>query len=1174
MTKQRERPLALLIAIAIFIVYLALAVGLAVKGSSIGLSGDKLLIVELSLFCVLLILILLSKFFEAILLLIASLRATRWFMRYDAEKASPPGGTADNLRSQDSAGSAKALQTALVHRFGLRWRHRARWILVAGERSVVDRIAPGLSTSGWQMIQGAVLLHGCHDDGQPDVEWLRKLRRLRRHRPVDAVVACTEVLGPARTPFDAEGMAQRLVLQARTLCWSAPVYLVDAVRCTGNISAYDASIGVTWSDRRSNSAELETTLTNLAGSLAGNGVARLARDPLDRAAAEMSQHIERFRAALRVLLDTVGTSGFWRSDVHGLLFAPICVEQVEDADREVSEQAFALPSYDALWKSVLTHSRAIYGRRVGVSLSSAAAYGVIVVLGIFVAGTLLSGFVNRSMVRTDAGTLESLSSAKDPEQRLQALNALDKQLDTLEIRSKEGAPLYTRFGLNHDAALYQRLWPAYLNAASRVLIVPIKAKLENRLSQLASLSDAEIASGGNAQVQAAYDTLKTYLMLANPEHADATFLTTQLLATNEPARQQNATLTQGAWEDLRQHAIAFYASHLKHGASPALTPDAALIASARQTIIGVRGIQNSTDAIYQQIIDETKPKYPPLTLAGILGDHPSRGLFGTSATVPGVFTRAAWEERIPKAIDEASEHHTVAGDWVLSDAKADNTSPSALKAELRQRYFDDYFRAWAQFLNGIRWQDASSLSGTVDQLTLLGDPQRSPLVALMDAIVYQAGAGASTQTLSDSLITKAQQLVGADEKDPSKRAQARITPLAEAFGPVLRLTGSDLVAAASVNGKGVPQPVGDLSLPRYLERVTAMRLRTQQMMSSPDPDAMSRAAAQAMLQGKTSDIADSRDYASRVSASLGERWAGFGKLFEAPFDQTWQVVVRPASASLNDIWRTAILADWNRNFASRYPFADSDNDASLPDLARFLRLDNGVIAQFVATQLAGIIERQGDHWAAAQGANQGALTLDPAFLIALNKLTRVSTVMFPSGDAHVRFDLRGVPTPGVTEMTFVLAGRTFKYFNQQEEWMPFEWPGQSLENVTHLEWETAQGGLRSALDAQGRFGVIRLLERAKVTQQDSARYLLSWTPDQSQALPLSVQMRAEGGAGPLDVLVLRHFALPERVFLVNNPAKTKATSAASNPPPLPPGAFTAANQLGIPLPQGATTEMH
>jgi type VI secretion system protein ImpL len=557
-----------------------------------------------------------------------------------------------------------------------------------------------------------------------------------------------------------------------------------------------------------------------------------------------------------------------------------------------------------------------------------------------------------------------------------------------------------------------------------------------------------------------------------------------------------------------------------------------------------------------------------------------------------VFTRAAWDERVSKAIDDASEQHNVAGDWVLrpegsalggAERKTTDTASSALKTELRRRYFDDYARAWALFLNSLRWQSAPTLSATADQLTLLGDPQRSPLVALMNALVYQAGAGANAQSLADNLISKAQQLVGANEKDPSKASQTRtqLAPLAAAFGPILRLTGSDLVSGvfgAPANGKATAllASTGDLSLARYLERVTAMRLKASQIVSSADPDAMARLAAQAVLQGKTSDIADSRDYASRLAASLGEQWSGFGALFRAPFDQAWHVVVQPAASSLNEIWRSAIVTGWNTAFGGRYPFADSGNDASLPEMARFMRPDNGVITQFVATQLAGVVERQGDHWVAAQGADQGALTIDPAFLTSLNKLTRISTVLFPSGDAHVRYELQAVPTPGVTDMKFLLSGRELHYFNQKQEWMPFEWPGQSLENLSHIEWQTERGGLRTALDSPGRFGLIRLLERAKVSQQDSARYLLTWTPDTSQGIPLKVQLRSEAGAGPLDVLELRHFTLPARVFAggaVEAAPKRSAVNLPPQPPPLPPSAIAAAKDAEMPLPHGTLLKL-
>ncbi|MGU7839180.1 ImcF-related family protein [Burkholderia sp. AW33-5] len=1167
----------LFIGIAVVIIFLALGIAVWVKGTRYGWSRDTRIIAELSLFSVLLVVILLVKYLEGALLWIASLRAARWFARYGASKRATSVDQYDPDESPGQVDGAAMLRNNLRDRHGWRWRYRDRWVLVAGDEPLVKRLAPGLADAGYAITGDTVLLYAKQTSNTLDAEWLDQIRRLRRRRPVDAIVAVTRNRSTAHAPFDADNLSQRLARHARALHWAAPAYLLNVTDFGDETSSPDEAIGFTWVNACIKADEIDASLGDLAYNLADVGVVRLTKDAGDRYPAELSRHISDMRVALSRLVLQTAQSRVWRHAVHGVLFAPLfkARELAPPASGAPEDDELPLgPQHRTIWQMVAEHSRKIHGRRVGFSLSTMAAWLTTTLIGMWIVGTMVSGFTNRATIQAAGDTLTKLSGTQDRTQAMLTLDRLDKQIDTLEVHRRDGAPWLTRFGLNRDGALLDALWPRYADVASRILVAPIRQKLEERLHQLASLSDAEIASGGNAQVQAAYDTLKAYLMLAKPERAVASFLTPQLAATAAPVRPGNSPLSSGAWEDLRQHTIAFFADHLGRGGLPAITPDLGLVASTRQTVIGVRGIQNSTDAVYQQILDDAKAKYPPVSLATLLGDTTSRGLFNTTATVPGVFTRAAWDERIAKAIDEASERQNAAGDWVLSDVKTTQATPSTLKTDLRQRYFDDYARAWALFLNGLRWQPAATLSATADQLTLLGDPQRSPLVALMNAVVYQAGTGANAQSLADNLINKAQQLVGGSEKDPSKQAQPQLAPLATVFGPILRLTGSDLMSGSPGNGKAAAQlaATGDLSLARYLERVTAMRLKASQIVSGADPDAMARLAAQSVLQGKTSDIADSRDYASRLAASLGEQWSGFGELFRAPFDQSWQVVVQPAAASLNEIWRTAILADWNRAFGGRYPFADSDNDASLPEMARFMRPDNGVITQFVMTQLAGVIERQGDRWVAAQGADHGALTIDPGFLASLNKLTRISTVLFPSGDARVRYELQAVPTPGVTDMRFVLSGRELHYFNQKQEWTPFEWPGQSLENLSHIEWQTEQGGLRTALDSQGRFGLIRLLERAKVSQQDGARYLLTWTPDTSQGIPLRVQLRSETGAGPLDVLQLRNFTLPKRIFVTGS-TKSGPKLSSSNPPPLPASMIAAAKHAAVPLPRGTFSEV-
>ncbi|MFM0644289.1 ImcF-related family protein [Paraburkholderia bryophila] len=1089
------------------------------------------------------------------------------------------------------------LALALRNRHGWRWRYRDRWVLVVGDSPLIERLAPGLTESGYAIVGGTVLLCARPIGDRLDTAWLERIRRTRRRCPVDAMAIIVRTRIGAQPPFDDASLVQRLARHAHALRWSAPAYVVNIAGIGGETSVRHEVIGCTWSTAQLRPDAIEASLQGLANDLAELGVMRLTNDAADSYAAGLSTHIAWYRSALSALVVRIGRSRVERAAIHGVLFTPLFDERntastsgqqdnehASNADHQKPENTLSFDAnrgdmVSAIWQTIAAHSRRFRGRPIGLSAFTSAAWIATACVACWIAGTNLSGFTHRATIQTAAATTVKLSSTQDPTDAALALDSLQKQLDTLDVRQRDGTPWYTRFGLNRNADLLAALWPRYEVASNRILVQPIRAVLEARLRQLSSLSDAEIVGGGDRQITAAHATLKTYLMLARPEHTDAKFLTAQLLAMGQPTHPQHAALSDGAWRDLQQRLVTFYADHLGHRASSddgalAIVPDASLVSAVRQTLIGVIGLQNSTDVLYRQILDENRGKYPPLSLATLLGDTSSRGLFNTTATLPGVFTRAAWDERISKAIDAADEQRSVGGDWVLSDPHTSKPSASTLKAELRQRYFNDYARAWQQFLNSIRWQQDATLSGTIDQLTLLADPQRSPLGALMKVIVYQGHAGALGQSLSDTLIDRAQQLVGAAEQNPSKATHARTTaPLATAFGPLLHLAGGDDSGGSDNNDTASAQFAAtvDLSVQRYLERVTAMRLKLQQIMTGSDPDASSRAAAQAVLQGRTSDIADSRDYASRVAASLGEQWTGFGDLLQQPLDQTWRVVLQPAAASLNDVWRNGVVADWNKVFAGRYPFADSDNDASLPEMGRFMRMDNGVIAQFVTTQLAGIVERQGDRWVLAQGANRTALTVDPTFLAALNKLTRVSTVLFPSGEAHVRFELRGVPTAGVTDTRLVLSGRELHYFNQQESWTPFVWPGDTLENHSRIEWQTEQGDLRTALDVPGRFGPIRLFERASVTPQDSARYLISWSPDQSAGLPLNVQLRSEVGKGPLDVLALRHFSLPSRIF-IGGGAKAAQKLADASAPPLPPAALAAAKHAATPLPEGATLE--
>ncbi|WP_244104537.1 hypothetical protein [Burkholderia ambifaria] len=78
-----------------------------------------------------------------------------------------------------------------------------------------------------------------------------------------------------------------------------------------------------------------------------------------------------------------------------------------------------------------------------------------------------------------------------------------------------------------------------------------------------------------------------------------------------------------------------------------------------------------------------------------------------------------------------------------------------------------------------------------------------------------------------------------------------------------------------------------------------MRLKLQQIASSRDAQAMARSLAQAVFQGKLSELAQARDDAALTAASLGTAWAGFGNtVFAQPLEAAWQTILQPVAASM------------------------------------------------------------------------------------------------------------------------------------------------------------------------------------------------------------------------------------------------------------------------------------
>lgn len=1035
-------------------------------------------------------------------------------------------------------------------------RRRLPRLLVTGDTVAIGRLLPGLLAQGWTETSHALLLSDITPERQGDVEWLRRVRGLRKARPIDGIVVVIQAKAEiVPTGGHASSTAIRLGQIAEALRWSAPVFLLEAGGADDAATDKDAVlVGCQLTDP-ANTDRTAALLRDIRDRLAKAGVDDLVRDAGQGYLATLSRRLDVRGAEIAGWVGDLSMRDL-RHRVTGILFAPWPRTCTASGQMPGSAE-------HPVWRHAATLARCQPGRRVGFSPLTAMSFAGIAVIAFWSIGMMITGVQTSLSLQQARRTVEDMRTANHAEGGLRALLAVQQRIAHFERRTLHPAVWLRSFGLHRDAEILAALWTPYILAARPQLIAPVQQSMEATLADLSQLATHDLDEQTLNWAMSGRDTLKAYLMLARPSRTEADFLAAQMAAH----WSTSARLSPGEKKDLAERLFSFHARQLESHEEWKIPERADLVAGSRNTLLALIGQRNARETLYRSIVEGVGNKFPDLTLPLLTAGADVRGLLRASASVPGVFTRQAYEGYVAGAIEAAAKRRDVAADWVLSEAPAHRLadagsaqaedSVDAMRAALTEQYFADYAEHWQAFMNTLQWISAPTLPAAVDQLKLLADARQSPVIALMKSLAYQGGAGQQKASFADALVNKAKGIVGEKGGRTESPGSAAAGPLAAAFGPVLRL-GVHAEQTGAAGG-------GDLSLQRLLDRATALRLRLQQITHGSDGHAQAQQLAQGMFQGRGSELADAQAYAHLMAASLGKEWAGTGDtLFVRPIVQATQAVLEPAQRSLNAAWREHIVTDWNKSFAGRYPFADTRNDASLPELARFLRARTGLIQAFLGGQLAGVLELRGNEWVPAAGHD---LAFDPAFLRGINALQRVGARLLVQGDPEYRFELKPIPTPGLTDIVLTVDGQRVHYFNQRETWHTLRWPADDLQQPgTRLQWQTEYAGTNKNYEFDGRWGLIRMLERASVEPISSAIVELAWqgksdavsqasaqSPEhlaigdgkslnqragmayapQHVGHPIRFQMRTEAGLGPLELLSLRGFVLPERIFAVH-----------------------------------------
>lgn len=1015
------------------------------------------------------------------------------------------------------------IRAAMRNLYGRRWGRKTRILLITGTTTDVEILTPSLTTQLWQEDRGTLLLWGGDLNTPVDSAWLTALRKLRL-RPVDGLVWVTSAFDqlsapglerPLPVPSEStmDFLSHAISNRMDALGWKLPLYVWSLHPRAGKPEGRIVQATGCLLPAGCSPEGLAEQLAALTPALTSQGLQQTCNEVkhnfLLTLADQLIHEPESVTAPLSVMLNP-----YRPLPLAGVVFS----QPSAGAERDVQHHWGMDRRWDVLPETVRMLPAAlrpvkpgIPWRRVMVSVAVLTMAGWAMWMGI-------AYVTNRSQIKAaNAQAALALRQNQPPEQRLHALAELQKTLARLQYRSEHGVPWYEQAGLSQNKALLAALWPRYQDSALPLLRDAAAVHLQTRLNAFNALPpDSPLRE---QRAKTAYDQLKLYLMLARPEHMDAAWFSTALLQS-WPTRDG---VKNSIWQGMAPSLLSFFGAQVVTHPEWKLRADENMISQARSLLVRLMGVRNSESTLYQKMLSQVAHLYVDMRLEDMTGDTDAARLFSTTEIVPGMFTRQAWEQAVQPAIEKVVKARRDELDWVLTDSKRpvsqqDEISPEALKNRLTARYFADFGGAWLEFLNSLRWNPAATLSDSIDQLTLMADVRQSPLVALMNTLNVQGRTGQTGEAISDSLVKSAKNLLGGDDKDAIDQSAGVHGPLDATFGPVLALMDK------SRTGEQVQ------SLQSYLTRVTQVRLRLQQVTNAADPQAMTQTIAQTVFQGKAVDLTETRDYGSLIAAGLGQEWSGFARsVFVTPMEQAWQQVLTPAAESLNAQWQQAVVAEWNSAFGGRYPFNNATSDVSLPLLAKYLNADSGRIAQFLQTRLRGVLHKEGNHWVPDSINSQG-LVFNPAFINAVYTLSHISDVAFTEGNAGMNFELRPGTADGVMQTDLIIDSQKLTYMNQMPTWKRFSWPADTEAPGAVLSWISTQAGTRQYADIPGTWGWIRLLDKAVVSAYPGAdsSYSLSWKAQDGRAL--NYTLRTEAGEGPLVLLKLRNFRLPETIF--------------------------------------------
>ncbi|MBZ9610902.1 type VI secretion system membrane subunit TssM [Rheinheimera maricola] len=553
-----------------------------------------------------------------------------------------------------------------------------------------------------------------------------------------------------------------------------------------------------------------------------------------------------------------------------------------------------------------------------------------------------------------------------------------------------------------------------------------------------------------------YETLKTYLMLFQPEQFDIEQVSSWFALYVE--RQFPSEVNLPLRLSLQNHLQAL----LESGVKGAHYDESAVIA-ARELLLTVPLAERAYQRIRTELV---KSHIPDFRLIDVLGTDGVKVVQRKSGAplqqgIPGLYTYKGFhglfnveKRRIIKILMEDG--------WVYGEQNDEGvvSTDSSLSDKVTEKYLRDYAYLWQELLDDITISKVTNVEQGVFVTKVLSGPEQ-PVQNIIRAVQQnvrltslpesaQANmakdvAGKVAETQFSSQTTRITRLLPDDMSALSEQLPGKYVE--RAFSDVLNISEAKLEQIAQTSGM----------YHDYLERLFI-------------PGGMARQAYVNQLNGEGGNelsVALRRlksDIPAPFSDWLGELSVNTSELF-----------AKGSRQFINEAWQGTVLAEYKQALAGRYPLnRRSDKDIKLRDFERFFGYD-GTLDSFFKEYLQSFVNTSRSNWTFKKD-----IGLDQSVLQTFQRAAQIRAAFFEDGSQKLKvgFSLKPVYLDRhITHLLLELDGQELSYRHGPTRSKQFFWPGDRNKLETRLVFTPANSGLSSNISEKGEWSWFRLLDQ-------------------------------------------------------------------------------------------------